>query len=250
MKYKRVLLKISGEALAGPEAFGVHAPTLETVAAGIKRVHSEGVGLGVVVGGGNIFRGKQAKELCLERASGDYMGMLATCINGVALQEALEAKGVQTRLQTALTMIEVGEAYIRRRALRHLEKKRVVIFAAGTGNPYFTTDTAAALRALEIKAEVLLKATQVEGIYTGDPKRQKGARLLKRISYMDVLQRGLQVMDSTAVSMCMDNQLPILAFNLSARDSLYRVVRGENLGTYVGNIEGDGTVAINKSKEG
>jgi uridylate kinase len=231
--FKRILLKISGEALAGDAGYGIDTDVLEVLADEIKEIQSQGIEIGIVIGGGNIFRGIKGATSGMDRASADYMGMLATVLNCLALQDVLERKEVYTRVQSAIEMQELAEPYIRRRAVRHLEKKRVVIFAGGTGNPYFTTDTTAALRAMEIGAEVVLKATKVNGIYDSDPTKNPSAKMFTEISYLDVLQKGLQVMDSTAISLCMDNKLPIIVFNLAERSALRRVVQGEALGTLV-----------------
>jgi uridylate kinase len=233
--YKRVLLKLSGEALTGRHSFGIDYDTVNKIAQEIKEVVGMGVELGVVVGGGNIFRGADAHAQGMERASADYMGMLATVINSLALQSVLEKIDVCTRVQSAIEMKEVAEPYIHRRAIRHLEKGRVVIFAAGTGNPYFTTDTAASLRAMEIKADVIMKATKVDGVYDKDPVRDKDARKFDRISYTDVLTRDLKVMDATAISLCRDNQLRIVVFNLQQEGNIKRVICGQAVGTTVGN---------------
>lgn len=231
--YNRVLLKLSGEALAGSQGQGIHNPTIQQFARDVAEAHALGVQIGIVIGGGNIFRGVAASALGMDRASADYMGMLATCINSLAMQDALEKAGVPTRVQTAIEMHEIAEPYIRRRAIRHLEKNRVVIFGAGTGNPYFTTDTAAALRAMEINADVLMKATKVDWIYDQDPMKFPDAKPFEEISYMEVLNRNLKVMDLTAVSLCMDNQLPILSFNLNTPGNIAKAVRGEKVGTLV-----------------
>jgi uridylate kinase len=231
--YRRILLKLSGEALAGDQGFGIDTQILKSLAGEIRAVHEAGVQIGIVVGGGNIFRGIKGTTEGMDRASADYMGMLATMLNCLALQDALENEGVHTRVQSAIEMRELAEPYIRRRAVRHLEKNRVVIFGAGTGNPYFTTDTTAALRAMETGAEVVLKATKVDGIYDADPKKNPQAKRFETLNYIDVLNRGLQVMDSTAISLCMDNRLPIIVFDLNAKDSLKRVVSGEAIGTLV-----------------
>ncbi len=231
--YKRILLKLSGEALAGDEGYGIHTEVLEVVADQIKEIQKEGIEIAIVVGGGNIFRGVKGATAGMDRASADYMGMLATVLNCLALQDSLERKGVYTRVQSAIEMRALAEPYIRRKAVRHLEKGRVVIFAAGVGSPYFTTDTTAALRAMEMNCQVLLKATKVDGIYSADPKLEKSATRFDEISYMDVLQKGLKVMDSTAISLCMDNRLPIIVFNLSDRTALKKVVQGESIGTLV-----------------
>jgi uridylate kinase len=238
--YRRILLKLSGEALMGEPAPGepqktasIDGATLERIAAEVKEVNDLGVEVALVIGGGNIFRGLAASAQGMDRSSADYMGMLATVMNGLALQDALERAGCITRCQSAIEIREVAEPYIRRRAMRHLEKKRVVIFAAGTGNPYFTTDTAAALRAMEINAEVLLKATRVDGVYDRDPKKHAGARRFDRLTYLEVLQRNLQVMDSTAISLCRDNGLAIVVFDLRQRGNIRRVVMGEPIGTLI-----------------
>jgi uridylate kinase len=232
--YKRVLLKLSGEALMGEQQFGVDPAVAARIADDIKEIQKLGVETAIVIGGGNIFRGLAASARGMDRATADYMGMLATVINGLALQDALEQAGVLTRVVTAIEMRAVAEPFIRRRAIRHLEKGRVVIFAAGTGNPYFTTDTAAALRAMEIKADVILKGTKVDGVYTADPMLDKTATKYDSISYLQVLERQLRVMDTTAISLCMDNRLPIVVFNLRAAGSIRRVVMGEPVGTTVG----------------
>jgi uridylate kinase len=231
--YRRIVVKLSGESLAGPDPSGIHAETVQTIAQEVKQVRDLGVQVAIMVGGGNIFRGTRQKQLSIDRATGDYMGMLATVINGLALQDALEKTGCQTRLMSAIEMHQVAEPFIRRRATRHLEKDRVVIFAAGTGNPYFSTDTAAALRAMEIKAHVILKATRVDGIYDADPEKVAGAHLIERITYLEVLQKGLSVMDSTAISLCMDNRMPIVVFNMNVPGNLRRVVLGEPVGSIV-----------------
>lgn len=231
--YKRILLKLSGEALAGSQGSGINTVTLKQIAQDIKLAHSTGIEIGLVIGGGNIFRGIAASAQGMDRASSDYMGMLATCINSLALQDALEKESVPTRVQSAIEMAEIAEPYIRRRAIRHLEKGRIVIFAAGTGNPYFTTDTAASLRAMEINAQVLMKATKVDGIYDKDPVKNKDAKKYKKISYIDVLNQGLQVMDSTAISLCMDNKLPIMTFDLAKPGNILKAILGESIGTLV-----------------
>jgi uridylate kinase len=232
-KYGRIVLKLSGESLQGPQGFGIHGETIQAIAKELRDVQSLGVQTAIMVGGGNIFRGGRQKGLEIERATGDYMGMLATVINALALQSALEKEGVHTRVQSAIAMNEVAEPFIRRRAMRHLEKGRVVIFAAGTGNPYFSTDTAAALRAMEIKADVILKATRVDGIYDADPERVSSAKFFDQISYRDVLHQNLQVMDSTAISLCMDNGMPIVVFNMNQPGNIRRVVMGERVGSTV-----------------
>lgn len=232
-KYKRVLLKLSGEALAGQDSSGINVNVLQRIARDVYEAHQLGVELGVVIGGGNIFRGLAASVNGMDRSSSDYMGMLATCINALALQDAFERLGMATRVQSAIEMAEIAEPYIRRRALRHLEKGRVVIFAAGTGNPYFTTDTAAALRAMEINAEIILKATKVDGVYDKDPMKHNDAKQFEQLTYIDVLNRGLKVMDSTAISLCMDHKLPILTFNLNLAGNIRRVMIGEKVGTLI-----------------
>lgn len=231
--YKRILLKLSGEALAGAQGTGINTEVIKQIAKDIKVAHQTGVEIGIVIGGGNIFRGIAASAQGMDRASSDYMGMLATCINSLALQDALEKENVPTRVQSAIEMAEIAEPYIRRRAVRHLEKGRIVIFGAGTGNPYFTTDTAASLRAMEINAEVLMKATKVDGIYDKDPTKHKDAKRYDKISYIEVLQQGLQVMDSTAISLCMDNKLPIMTFDLAKPGNILKAVQGESIGTLV-----------------
>jgi uridylate kinase len=232
-KYKRILLKLSGEALGGEAGVSISAEAVQSMAQQIREVRELGVQIVIVIGGGNIFRGLPGSERGIERATGDYMGMLATVINSLALQDALEKLGVGTRVQSAITMSQVAEPFIRRRAVRHLEKGRVVIFGGGTGNPYFSTDTAAALRANEIGAEVILKATKVDGIYDSDPKKNPGAKRFAQISYLDALQKQLKVMDSTAFSLCMDNKMPIIVFDLFRAHNLKRVVMGEKVGTLV-----------------
>jgi len=231
--YHRVVLKLSGESFQGPQGFGIHGETILSIARELKDVIALGVQVAVMVGGGNIFRGARQKGFEIDRATGDYMGMLATVINALALQDALEKEGVHTRVQSAIAMNEVAEPFIRRRATRHLEKQRVVIFAAGTGNPYFSTDTAAALRAMEIKADVILKATRVEGIYDADPEQVADAKFFERITYREVLQQNLKVMDSTAISLCMDNNMPIVVFNMNKHGNIKRVVLGERVGSTV-----------------
>ena len=233
--YKRILLKLSGEALMGKLSFGIDADMLSFVAQEIKETHQTGVEIAVVVGGGNIFRGVKASSFGMERTSADHMGMLATVINSLALQDALEKTGIATRVQTAISMHEVAEPYILRRALRHLDKGRVVIFAAGTGNPYFTTDTAAVLRAQEIHAQVLLKATKVDGLYDADPVTHPEANFIETISYMQVLERQLKVMDMTAISLAMDNNLPLVVFSLKQGGNIIKVARGERVGTLISN---------------
>jgi len=232
-KYKRILLKVTGEVFAGPQNFGIDGKTIKAFAEEIKDVKEMGCDLAMVVGGGNIFRGAVASEIGMDRASADTMGMLATVINSLALQDALEHLGVSTRVLSAIEMRQVAEPYIRRRATRHLEKGRVVIFAGGTGNPYFTTDTTASLRAMEVGAEVILKATKVEGVFDADPFKHAGATKFEELTYIEVLNRELKVMDSTAISLCMDNHLPIIVFNLMEKGNIKRVVSGESIGTLV-----------------
>jgi uridylate kinase len=236
--YKRILLKLSGEALMGEDKYGIQPATLTRIATEVMELTKHGVQVGVVIGGGNIFRGVQGATKGMDRASADYMGMLATCINALALQDALEHAGAYTRVQSAIKMEQIAEPYIRRRAVRHLEKGRVVIFAAGTGNPYFTTDTAASLRAMEINAEVILKATKVDGVYTADPKKDPKARRYRTLTYMDVLNEKLNVMDSTAISLCMDNKLPIVVFDMTASGNIMKAVMNPGeIGTVVGAPE-------------
>jgi len=232
-RYGRVLLKLSGEALMGDQGFGISPAMIKYVAEEVQSIHDLGVQVAIVVGGGNIFRGIAASSYGMDRASADHMGMLATVINSLALQDALEKQGIQTRTQSAISTHEVAEPYILRRAVRHLEKGRVVIFAAGTGNPYFTTDTAAVLRAQEIHAEILLKATKVDGLYDADPVTHPEARFLKDVTYMDVLERQLKVMDMTAISLAMDNKLPLSVFNLNQARNIMKVVCGESIGTLI-----------------
>jgi uridylate kinase len=232
-KYKRLILKVTGEVFAGPQKFGIDGKTVKAFAQEVKEVKEMGCELALVVGGGNIFRGVVASDIGMDRASADTMGMLATVINSLALQDALEKLGVSTRVLSAIEMRQVAEPYIRRRATRHLEKGRVVIFAGGTGNPYFTTDTTASLRAMEIGAEVILKATKVEGVYDADPFKSDDARKFEELTYIEVLNRELKVMDSTAISLCMDNQVPIIVFNIMEKGNIKRVVLGEPIGTLV-----------------
>ncbi len=242
--YRRILLKLSGEAFARNAGGAIDTDTVYLIADQIKEVAKAGVQVACVVGGGNIWRGKAAAHENMDRSTADYMGMLATVINALALQDALEDIGVQTRVQTAISMHQVAEPYIRRRAIRHLEKGRVVIFAAGTGNPYFTTDTTAALRALEIGAEAILKATQVDGVYEADPKKDPKAKRFDRLDYLDVLKRGLEVLDNTALTLCMDNRLPIIVFELMREGNIKRVICGEPIGTIVGGTSKDATPAV------
>lgn len=233
LAYRRILLKVSGESLQGPQGFGIHGETIQSIARELKEVHELGVEIAIMVGGGNIFRGGRQKGFEIDRSTGDYMGMLATVINALALQDALEKEGVYTRVLSAIEMRQVSEPFIRRRAMRHLEKQRIVIFGAGTGNPYFSTDTAAALRAMEIKADVILKATRVDGIFDADPEKVTGAKFFAQITYREVLNQNLKVMDSTAISLCMDNGMPIVVFNMNRRGNIKRVVLGERVGSSV-----------------
>lgn len=233
MKYKRILLKLSGESLMGNKQFGIDNLRLDKYASEIKEVVDMGVELAIVIGGGNIFRGIQASEGGMDRVQGDYMGMLATMINSMALQAALESHGIDTRLMSAIKMDEIAEPFIRRRAMRHLEKGRVVIFGAGTGNPYFTTDSAASLRAIEVEAEAILKGTRVDGIYTADPEKDPAATKFDNITFTEVYEKGLNVMDLTAFTLCNENKLPIVVFNMDAGDNLKRVIVGEPIGTLV-----------------
>ncbi len=232
-KYKRVLLKLSGESLMGEQGFGIEPSMIRHYAHQIKALHEEGVQIAIVIGGGNIFRGLQAAESGIDRVQGDYMGMMATVINGMALQSALEKVGVYTRLVTAIEMKQIAEPYIRRRAIRHLEKNRVVIFSAGTGSPYFTTDSAAALRANEIKADVILKGTRVDGVYSADPEKDPTAKKFDTISFAQVISMGLGVMDMTAFTICQENNLPIIVFDINDHDNLLKIVKGEPIGTLV-----------------
>jgi uridylate kinase len=231
--YKRILLKLSGESLQGPQGYGIDGATLHEIAIELKEVHKLGVQIAIMVGGGNIFRGARQKGFDIDRATGDYMGMLATVLNALAMQDALEKVGVHTRVQSAIEMHQVCEPFIRRRAQRHIEKGRVVIFAAGTGNPYFSTDTAAALRAMEIKADVILKATRVDGIYDADPEKVSNAKFFAEITYREVLHQNLKVMDATAISLCMDNGMPIVIFNMHTPGNIRRAVLGEPVGSTV-----------------
>lgn len=231
--YKRVVLKMSGEVLEGQRGYGIDPEVTRSIAEEIKDVKKLGTQIAIVIGGGNIYRGATAEGQGVDRTTADYMGMLATVINGLALQDSLEKAGVFTRVQTAIDMQELAEPYIRRKAIRHLEKNRVVIFVAGTGNPYFSTDTAASLRAVEIGADVILKATKVDGVYSADPKKDKSARKFKSLKYIQVLKKGLKVMDATAVSLCMDNKLPIIVFDLTTKGNIKRVLLGDKIGTIV-----------------
>ncbi len=233
-RYGRILLKLSGEALQGEKGYGIDPAVLDVVADEIKQVRSLGVQVAVVIGGGNIFRGLKASvDAGMDRATADYMGMLATVMNSIALQDMLERKGIKTRVQSAITMQELAEPYIRRRAIRHLEKERVVIFGGGTGNPFFTTDTAASLRGMEIGADVIMKATGVDGVYDKDPKKHADAKMFDELSFIEALKMGLKVMDATALSLCMDNKMPVLVFNMHERGNVMRAVRGEKVGTMV-----------------
>ena len=231
LAYKRVLLKLSGEALLGKKTFGIDRNFSDYIAKEIKGIHELGLEIGIVIGGGNIFRGVSDSAVGMDRVSADHMGMLATVVNALALQDALERAGVFTRVLSAIEMREVAEPFIRRRAIRHMEKGRVAIFAAGTGNPYFSTDTAAALRAMEVKAEIILKATKVNGVYDSDPMKNPKARKFDTLRYIEVLQKGLKVMDTTAISLCMDNHLPIIVYDLKRKGSLRKIVLGERIGT-------------------
>jgi uridylate kinase len=231
--YERILLKLSGEALAGEKGYGIDGETIQGIAKQVAEALETGVQMGIVIGGGNIFRGVAASAQGMDRASSDYMGMLATCINALALQDALEKLDVHTRVQSAIEMSEIAEPYIRRRAIRHLEKNRVVIFGAGTGNPFFTTDTAAALRAIEIGADIIMKATKVDGVYDKDPVKHKNAVKFESLTYIDALSKQLKVMDSTAISLCMENNLPILTFNLNKQGNVLKAVKGEKIGTII-----------------
>jgi uridylate kinase len=235
MKYKRVLLKLSGEALAGGGKVGIDIETIKSIASDVYEVYKTGIGIALVIGGGNIFRGEVGKALGIERATGDYMGMLATVINAIAFQDALEKLGAPTRVMTAIEMASVAEPYIRRRAMRHLEKGRIVILSAGTGNPFFTTDTAASLRAVEIGADILMKATKVDGVYDKDPEKEKDAKKIDSLSYMDIIKNNYRIMDMTAISLCKDNNLPIQVFNLFDKGSFKKAVMGEKIGTIVHN---------------
>ncbi len=233
-RFKRVLLKLSGEVLGGEQGFGIDPEEMRRIASEVKEAKERGVEIAIVVGGGNIFRGVAGSAKGMDRVTADYMGMIATVINALALQDALEKLGVNTRVQSAIEMREVAEPYIRRRAIRHLEKGRVVIFASGTGNPFFSTDTAAALRAAEIGAEAILKATKVDGVYDADPMLYRNAVRFSRLEYLDVLNKGLRVMDSTAISLCMDNDIPVIVFNIKVPGNLVRIIEGEEIGTCVG----------------
>ncbi len=236
-RYRRVVLKLSGEAMAGSQGFGIDPQTVDTIARELEQATRTGVQIAIVVGGGNIWRGMAGAQKGMDRTTADYMGMLATILNSLALQSALEKLDIETRVQTAIEMKSVAEPYIRRRAIRHMEKGRVVIFAGGTGNPFLTTDTTAALRAAEIEADVMLKATQAEGVYDADPREHPDAVLFQQITYIDVLQRGLRIMDATATSLCMDNRIPIVVFDLSVPGNILRALRGESVGTLVADGE-------------
>ncbi len=236
LPYKRILLKLSGESLLGEREFGIDHNILGYISDEVKEVYTLGIEIAIVIGGGNIFRGVDASNLGIDRVSGDHMGMLATMMNSIALQNALEQRGIPTRLQSALTMSAIAEPFIRRRAVRHLEKNRVLIFGAGTGNPYFTTDTAAALRAIEINANVILKGTRVDGIYDADPERFPNAKRFERITHRDALDKNLRVMDLTAFTLAEENHLPIIVFDMNIKGNLAKIARGENIGTYVGTL--------------
>ena len=233
LKYKRILLKLSGESLMGKKGFGIDHNVLDFFSTEVKKVHDIGVQVGIVIGGGNIYRGLSASDQGIDRVTGDQMGMLATVINSLALQNAIEHKGIYTRLMSAIHMEEIAEPYIRRRAIRHLEKGRVVIFGAGTGHPYFSTDTAASLRAVEIEADVIIKGTRVDGVFDSDPEKNPAANRFENISYLDILKNNLRVMDLTAVSLCQENNLPMVVFNMDIPDNLLRLVKGENIGTVI-----------------
>ncbi|MGD9653319.1 MAG: UMP kinase [Candidatus Dadabacteria bacterium] len=239
LKYKKILLKLSGEALQGPDGYGISSKALEAISEELAEVSGLGAEIAIVIGGGNIFRGVKGAETGIDRSTGDYMGMLATVINALALQDSLEKNGILTRVQTALEIKQVAEPYIRRRAIRHLEKGRVVIFAAGTGNPFFTTDTAATLRALEIGADLILKATKVDGVYNKDPMKHDDAVRFKELTYMEVLQKELKIMDATAISLCMQGNIPIIVFNLFERGNIKKVIMGEEIGTKVRSDKDD-----------
>jgi uridylate kinase len=245
-KFKRILLKLSGEALMGDKSFGIDQKVVHFIANELKEVYNSGIQVAIVIGGGNIFRGLEASAEGMERTSADYMGMLATVLNALAFQNALESVGIPTRVQSAIEMRELAEPYIRRRAVRHLEKKRFVIFAGGTGNPYFTTDTAAALRAVEIGAQIILKATKVDGVYSSDPLKDRRAKKFSEVAYIDVLKKGLRVMDSTAISLCMDNHLPIIVFSLMEKGNIRKILEGKKVGTLVKG--GDSRAGRSKKK--
>lgn len=235
LRYKRILLKLSGESLMGDTEKSINPKILDFFASEVKKIHELGVEIGIVIGGGNIYRGLSAQEQGIDRVAGDQMGMLATIINSIALQNAFENHGIDTRLMTAITMQEIAEPYIRRRAVRHLEKDRVVIFGAGTGHPYFSTDTAAALRAIEIEADVIFKGTRVDGVYTEDPEKNSKAKKYKKITYQDVIEKNLRVMDLTAITLCQENSLPLVVFNMNKKNNLLNLVNGKSVGTIVGH---------------
>lgn len=235
LKFKRVLLKLSGESLMGDQGFGIDAKVLDFFSEEVKQVHDIGIELGIVIGGGNIYRGLSASDQGIDRVTGDHMGMLATMINSLALQNAIEKKGIYTRLMSAIQMSQIAEPYIRRRAIRHLEKGRVLVFGAGTGHPYFSTDTAASLRAVEISADVIIKGTRVDGVYDSDPEKNPEAFRFENISYIDILKNNLRVMDLTAISLCQENNLPIVVFNMDIPGNLLKLVTGENIGTIIKN---------------
>jgi uridylate kinase len=237
LRYKRLLLKLSGESLMGKQGFGIDADILKFFATEVKKIHEKGAEVGIVIGGGNIYRGLSAGAQGIDRVTGDQMGMMATMINSLALQNAIEQAGIHTRLMSAIKMEQVAEPYIRRRAIRHLEKGRVVIFGAGTGYPYFSTDTAASLRAVEIQAEVIVKGTRVDGVYDSDPEKNPNAFRFEKIDYLDILKKNLRVMDLTAVSLCQENSLPMVVFNMDTEDNLLKLVMGEKIGTYIDNLE-------------
>lgn len=238
--YRRILLKLSGEGLAGDDGFGIHPGLIQDIAAQVREIHALGTEICIVIGGGNIIRGMTAAAQGMDRAQADYMGMLASVINAMALQDALEKQGVATRVQTAIVIAQVAEPYIRRRAMRHMEKGRIVIFAAGTGNPYFTTDTAAALRAAEVQAEVVMKATQVDGVYSADPHKDPNAQRYEELSFAEALQRDLRFMDQTAIALCRENDLPIHLFDMRVRGNIMKAVKGERVGTIVGRVRSEG----------
>jgi len=239
-RFKRILLKLTGEAISGEASFGINHAIMRNIALEIKNIHEMGIEVAVVIGGGNIFRGRIAEAAGVDRVTADYMGMLATVINGMGLQDALENEGVHTRMLTAIDMRQIAEPFVRRRAIRHLQKKRVVIFGGGTGNPYFSTDTAASLRAVEINADIILKATKVDGVYDADPKKVKGAKRYDELDYMDVLSKNLKVMDSTAITLCKENGISIIVFNLMKKGSIRKVLEGKKIGTIVRNIDKKG----------
>ncbi len=237
MPYKRILIKLSGEALAGEGEYGIEGEKISSLATEIKEIHETGAEIAIVIGGGNIFRGVKGVETGIDRATADYMGMLATIMNALALQAACEKAGLYTRVQSAIEINSISEPYIRRRAVRHLEKKRIVIFAGGTGNPYFTTDTTASLRAVEVGCDIILKATKVNGVYTADPKKDKDAKRYKQISFSESIRRRLKVMDQTALSLCMENNMPIIVFDIFHKGNLQRIIKGETVGTLISNSE-------------